>query len=56
MRQTLGMLMQLAVLTFLPLLILYQLQFGFRVLVMPPCLVVGIVIFWIGTKLRESSP
>lgn len=54
MRQTLGMLLQLAVLTFLPLLILYQLNFGFRVLVMPPCLVAGIIVFWIGTKLRES--
>ena len=54
MRQTLGMLLQLAVLTFLPLLILHELTFGFRVLVMPPCLVTGIIVFWIGTKLRES--
>ncbi len=54
MRQSFGMLLQLVVLSVLPLVILYQLQFGFRLLVMPICTVVGIAVFWVGTRLRES--
>lgn len=54
MRHQLGILLQITALTGLPLLIFYQLFFGFQLLVMPTCTLVGIVIFWIGTQLRES--
>ena len=54
MRHHLGILLQVLVLAGLPLLIVYQLNFGFRLLVMPTCTVVGMVVFWIGTRLRES--
>ena len=49
----LGIALQVGVLTFLPLLILYQLQFGFSLIIMPTCTVLGIVAFLIGTWLRE---
>ena len=54
MRHHLGMLLQLGVLVFLPMLILWQLNFGFRLVLMPVCTVLGIVVFVIGTRLRES--
>ena len=54
MRHHLGILLQIIALTGLPLLIVYQLNFGFQLLVMPICTVIGMVVFWIGTRLRES--
>ncbi|MEQ9411933.1 MAG: hypothetical protein RIK87_29735 [Fuerstiella sp.] len=54
MKQQLGFLLQLAVLGMLPVLIVFQLIYGFRLIVMPACLLAGIVVFLIGTKLRES--
>lgn len=54
MRQQLGFLLQLAVLALLPMLIVWQLMVGFPLLWMPALTVVGIAIFWIGNKLRES--
>ncbi len=54
MRQHLGILLQVMALAWLPLLIVYQLNFGFRLLVMPICTLIGIVVFWIGTRLRET--
>jgi hypothetical protein len=54
MRQTVGWLMQLAALTLLPLVILFQLNFGLPLLVMPIITLIGIVVFFIGTKLRGS--
>ena len=54
MRHHLGLLLQILVLAGLPLLIVYQLNFGFQLLVMPICTLIGIVVFWIGTRLRES--
>ncbi|MFM9960677.1 MAG: hypothetical protein ACKV2Q_05570 [Planctomycetaceae bacterium] len=54
MRHHLGILLQISVLTGLPVLILYQLNFGLPLLVMPICTVIGIVVFWMGTRLRES--
>lgn len=54
MRQQVGFLMQIAALVFLPLLILWQLQFGFRLIWMPALLLVGAAVFFIGTRLRES--
>ncbi len=54
MRQQIGFLLQFAALVFLPLLILWQLNFKFPLVVMPALLLAGIVVFWIGHKLRES--
>ncbi len=54
MRQYLGIGLQFFVLTALPLLIWWQLQFGFALIWMPSLLTVGIVIFWIGTRIRET--
>lgn len=54
MRHRIGMALQFLVLVFLPLLILWQLNFGFRLIVMPACTLAGIVVFVIGTRLRES--
>ena len=48
------MLLQLAVLGALPVLVVYQLIYGFRLIVMPASLLAGIIIFTLGTKLRES--
>lgn len=54
MKQQIGMGMQFLVLVFLPLLILWQLNFGFPLIWMPGLLLLGIIIFSIGTQLRES--
>jgi hypothetical protein len=54
MRQHIGVLLQFAVLVFLPMLILWQLEFGFRLILMPALTLVGIAVFWIGYKLREG--
>ena len=51
----LGICFQIGAMTFLPLLILYQLNFGFRLIVMPVCTIIGIVIFSLGTWLREKK-
>ena len=51
MRHHLGIALQVLALAWLPLLIVYQLNFGFQLLVMPICTVIGIVVFWIGTRL-----
>jgi hypothetical protein len=53
-RQQIGVLLQFAVLVLLPMLILWQLEFGFRLILMPALTLVGIVVFWIGYKLREG--
>lgn len=53
MRQHLGFLMQLAALVFLPMLIFWQLEFGFRLIWMPGLLLVGMLVFFVGTRLRE---
>lgn len=54
MRHHFGIFLQILALAWLPLLIVYQLNFGFQLLVMPTCTVIGLVVFWIGTRLRES--
>ena len=51
----LGILLQISAMTFLPLVILYQLNFGFRLIAMPVCTVIGFAVFWIGTQLREKA-
>jgi hypothetical protein len=50
-----GIFLQICAMTFLPLIILYQLQFGFKLIVMPVCTVAGFTVFWIGTQLREKA-
>jgi hypothetical protein len=54
MKQYLGMGLQLLALGALPTIIVFQLLFGFRLIVMPISLVIGTAIFWLGTLLRES--
>lgn len=53
MRQQLGFVLQLAVLAALPMLIVWQLMYGFPLIWMPALTVVGIAVFWVGHKLRE---
>ena len=55
MRNSIGMLLQFAALIFLPLLIIWQLNFGFRLVWMPALTILGVVVFWIGTSLREKA-
>ena len=47
-------LLQLAVLTSLPLLIFWQLEFGMPLIVMPFLTLLAIFLFTFGTKLREG--
>lgn len=48
--------MQFAVLVFLPMLIIYDLDFGFkRLLVMPVLTAAAVAVFIIGYRLRESK-
>ena len=54
-KHLLGMFLQLLTLSVLPLIIVFQLFYGFRLIVMPISLLVGITLFSIGTLLRESS-
>jgi hypothetical protein len=55
LRNTIGFLLQFAALVFLPLLIFWQLDFGFRLLWMPTLTVTAVVVFWIGHRLRDRS-
>jgi len=54
MRHQLGVLLQFLVLVGLPLLCWWQLTFGFQLIWMPALLTVGIVVFWMGTRLRGT--
>lgn len=55
MRHHIGIFLQVCAMTFLPLIVLYQLNFGFQLIIMPVCLTIGIIVFAIGTKLREGA-
>lgn len=55
MRNTIGLLMQFAALVFLPVLIIWQLNFGIQLLWMPSLTVVAVIVFWIGHQLREPA-
>lgn len=55
-RNLLGMLLQVAGLTFLPFLIIWQLNFGFNLLWMPALTLLGVGVFLIGHKLRDRVP
>jgi hypothetical protein len=54
MKQQAGFFLQFVVLTITPLISWWQLQFGFRLIWMPALLLVSIVLFWIGTRLRGT--
>ncbi|MEZ5943281.1 MAG: hypothetical protein R3C18_17950 [Planctomycetaceae bacterium] len=55
MKNTIGFVMQFAALVFLPLLIFWQLNFGFQLLWMPGMTIVGAAMFMIGHSLRDKS-
>ena len=55
MRNHLGFCLQFVSLVFLPLLILWQLNFGFRLLWMPTLTLVAAGVFYVGHRLRESA-
>jgi hypothetical protein len=55
MRNLIGFGLQFAALVFLPLLILWQLNFGFKLLWMPALTVVGAAVFYVGHRLRERA-
>lgn len=52
-RQQVGFVVQALVLMFLPLLIGWQLFFGFPLIWMPACLLVAIIVFSVGQILRK---
>jgi hypothetical protein len=52
MKHYLGISLQFITLVFLPLLVIWQLNFGFDLIYMAGLLLLGIVLFTIGTKLR----
>jgi hypothetical protein len=54
MRQQIGVAIQFLVLALLPMLVWWQLMFGFPLIWMPVLLMVGVLVFWLGTRLRES--
>jgi len=49
------MFLQLVTLGVLPCLVVFQLIYGFRLILMPASLLVGIIFFTIGTALREAK-
>ena len=55
MRNTFGVVLQILALTFLPLLILWQLNYGFRLLWMPMLTIAGIAVFYVGHILRQQD-
>ena len=55
MKQTAGLLLQLAALSMLPAIVVFQLFYGFKLIVMPISLLLGICIFSLGTLLRETG-
>ncbi|MFN5300797.1 MAG: hypothetical protein ACK5HA_21190 [Planctomycetaceae bacterium] len=54
MKQSLGFLLQMAVLMFLPMVIGWQLFFGFPLIVMPAALLAATLVFALGHALRSS--
>jgi len=54
-RNALGLMLQMAVLMFLPLVIGWQLFFGFPLLAMPAATLLAIVVFSLGHFLRQRQ-
>lgn len=55
MRNHLGFGMQFIALVFLPLLILWQLNFGFQLIWMPALTFAAAAVFYVGHRLRERA-
>jgi hypothetical protein len=53
-KHRIGLFLQIFVLSALPGLMFYQLQFGIPLIVMPASLLVGVILFAAGTHLREN--
>lgn len=53
-KQQIGTMIQFLVLSITPLISWWQFQFGYRLIWMPGLLTGAVVLFWIGTRLRES--
>ncbi len=51
----LGIGLQLLALVFLPVLVIWQLNFGLPLLVMPIGLLVGMFVFFVGSQLRGAG-
>lgn len=55
MRNLIGLALQFVALVFLPLLVIWQLNFGFELIWMPAMLLVGVAVFTVGHLLREKG-
>jgi len=53
MKQTIGMLLQFSCLVFLPVVMVFELQYGYLI-VMPVSLLIAIAVFSLGHYLRKS--
>lgn len=53
MKNMIGFCLQFAALVALPVLIIFQLNFGFRLLWMPALTVAAIIVFYLGHRLRD---
>lgn len=54
MRHSIGVFLQFICLVCLPVLIIYELNFRMHLIVIPIALVIAIVVFMLGQKLRNS--
>lgn len=54
MKNQIGFILQFAALVFLPLLIVWQLNFGFELIWMPALTIAGAAVFYVGHRLREK--
>lgn len=55
MKYIIGVILQISALAMLPSIIVFQLFYGFKLIVMPISLLCGICVFSLGTALRESK-
>lgn len=55
MKNQIGFILQFAALVFLPLLIFWQLNFGFELIWMPALTIAGAAVFYVGHRLREKT-
>ena len=54
-KNSIGFLLQFAALVFLPMLIFWQLDFGFQLIWMPALTTLSVVVFIIGHLLRDKN-
>ncbi len=55
MRQNIGILLQFACLVFLPMLMIWQIDFGIPLIWMPAATLAAVVVFYVGHRIRESK-